>query len=120
MNFELFKELSLDIKISEKTGFYILEESKANAYEKINMISNKYKDEKVSVEIFKSISKKECPNSLRRIICKSIFTEREILIEKLNLNYEVSMEQIQKELQEKIQFLILGKICFKRFIFSNR
>ena len=118
MNLELFKELSLDIKLSEKTGFYIFEESKPNTYEKIIMTANKYKDEKFSVEIFKSISKKESLNSLSRITCKSIFTEREILIEKLNLNYEVSMEQIQKELKEEIQFLIKAKYAFKDLFFQ--
>ena len=108
-----FKELSSKTKLSENIVFYVFEELKTKIYEKIHIITNKYEEEIFSVEMFESKTIKESKNSLSRIICKSIFTDRELIIEKLNLNYEISIEEIGKELQEEIQFLINKKYSYK-------
>ena len=111
-----FKELNE--KLSDNTVLYIFEESKPGKYEKVSLISNKYEKEAYSVEIFESIKKIEKKNVLNRFICKSIFSERELIIEKLNLNYEASLEEIEKELKEEIQFLLKSNYSYKDLIFQ--
>ena len=111
-----FKELNANL--SDNTVLYIFEESKPNKYEKVSLISNKYEKEAFSVEIFESIKKIEKKNILSRFICKSIFSERELIIEKLNINYEASLEEIEKELQEEIQFLLKSNYSYKDLLFQ--
>ena len=110
LNIDDFKELNSNTKLSENIIFYLYEEVKPNIYEKLNIISPKYIDEKFSVEIFESIDKKVNNTCLSRIIYKSLFTDRELIIEKLNINYKASIEEMQKDLEEEIQFLIKKNI----------
>ena len=117
LNIEEFKELSSNTKLRENIVFYIFEELKPKIYEKFHIISGKYGGDIFSVEIFESINIKESKN-INRIICKGIFTDRELIIEKLNLNYELSIEEIKKELQEEIQFLINKNYSSKNLFFQ--
>ena len=116
LDLDEFKELNTNL--SDNTVLYIFEESKPNKYEKVSLISNKYEKETFSVEMFESIKKKENKNVFIRYICKSIFSERELIIEKLNLNYETSLEDFEKELQKEIQFLLNSKYSYKDLIFQ--
>ena len=116
LDLDEFKELNTNL--SDNAVLYIFEESKPNQYEKVCLTANKYEKETFSVEMFESIKKIENKNVFIRYICKSIFSERELIIEKLNLNYETSLEDFEKELQKKIQFLLNSKYSYKDLIFQ--
>ena len=115
---EIDKFSELNIKLSENNVFYIFEETKSNKFDKACLITNKYKEDIYSVEMFESIKMSENKNILNRIICKSLFSDRELIIEKLNLNYKASIEDIEKDLQEEIQFLLNTKYSYKDLMFQ--
>jgi hypothetical protein len=116
MGLNEFNELNTEL--SENSVFYIFEESKPNVYEKFSLITNKYKEEILSVDMFESIKKTENKHIITRYICKSIFTERKIIIERFNLNYESSIDDIENELQEEIQFLLKQEYSYKDLLFQ--
>ena len=108
----------LNTKLIENNVFYIFEETKPNIYEKLSFTTNKYKEEILSVDMFESIQKTENKHIITRYICKSIFTERKIIIERFNLNYESSIDDIENELQEEIQFLLKQEYSYKDLLFQ--
>ena len=115
---EIDKFSELNTKLSENSVFYIFEETKSNKYDKASLVTNKYKEDIYSVEMFESIKMSENKNILNWIICKSLFSDRELIIEKVNLNYKASIEDIEKDLQEEIQFLLNTKYSYKDLMFQ--
>ena len=115
---EIDKFSELNTKLIENNVFYIFEETKSNKFDKACLITNKYKEDIYSVEMFESIKMSENKNILNRIMCKSLFSDRELIIEKLNLNYKASIEDIEKDLQEEIQFLLNTKYSYKDLMFQ--
>ena len=115
---EIDKFTELNSKLSDNSVFIIFEETKSNNYDKVSLITNKYKEDIYSVDMFESIKMSENKTILNRIFCKSLFSDRKLIIEKLNLNYKASIEDIEKDLQEEIQFLLNTNYSYNDLIFQ--
>ena len=115
---EIDKFTELNTKLSDNSVFIIFEETKSNKYDKVSLITNKYKEDIYSVDMFESIKISENKTILNRIFCKSLFSDRKLIIEKLNLNYKANIEDIEKDLQEEIQFLLNTNYSYNDLIFQ--